>query len=83
MSDVSNDERVPRRDGGAGQGGGFLEAEVIGNADQAGLLEHDVFGQRAVDVAAQGAFDLGGSGRPVEPVLRKSSRRRGRPVATR
>ncbi len=36
-------------------------------------LSEDVFGECAVDVAAERAFDLGGSGRAVEPVLHEDA----------
>ena len=67
-------ERVPGGDGGAGECGGFFEAEMVGNADEAGLFEQDVFSEHAVDVAAERAFDVGGSGRAVEPVLHEDGR---------
>ena len=70
---VGGGERVPGRDGGAGQRGSFLKAEVVGNADQAGLLEQDVIGERAVDVTSQRALDLGRAGWAVEPVLHENA----------
>jgi hypothetical protein len=56
-------------DGGAGQRGRFLKAEVLGNAHQAGFIEHDVLGQHAVDVAAERTPRLGWGEGAVEPVL--------------
>ena len=71
--EAGRSERVPRGDGGARERGGFFEAEVIGDAHEAGLLEEHVFGECAVDVTAESAFDLGGSGRAVVPVLKKTA----------
>ncbi len=56
--EVAGAEGVPRGDGGAGQGGRFLVAHVLGEWDQAVFVEHDELGEGAVDVAAQGALDL-------------------------
>ena len=55
----ADDQRVPGRERRAGQGGGLLEAEMLGDADQAVLGKHDFLGEHAVDLAAQGGAGLG------------------------
>ena len=67
--EVGATESVPGGNAGAGECRGFFKAEVVGNADEAGLFEQDVFSECAVDVAAERAFYVGGSGRTLEPVL--------------
>jgi hypothetical protein len=46
---------------------------VLGDGYQAGLLDGDVLGQHAVDVAAESASGLGGGGWSVEPILHENS----------
>jgi len=57
----------------AGKCCGFVVTEVVGDPDEAGFLQQDVFGECAVDVAAERAFDIRGSGRPIEPVLHENA----------
>ena len=71
--EVGATESVPGGNGGAGECRGFFKAKVVGNADQAGFVEQDVFGEHAVDVAAERASDVVGSGRTVEPVLHEDA----------
>ena len=71
--EVAGGERVPGGDGGAGEGGGFLKAEVFGDGDDAGFLEEDEIGQHAIDVAAEGSFGAGGGERAVEPILHENA----------
>jgi hypothetical protein len=46
---------------------------VIGNLDHAVLVEQDLLGERAVDVAAERAFEFVGGGITVQPVLEKDA----------
>ena len=59
LIDPPKTSAVPGRDRRAGEGRRFLEAEVLGNAYQALLGQHDLLGQHAVDVAAKRGAGLG------------------------
>jgi hypothetical protein len=50
--DVAGSQRVPGRDGGAGQRGSLLKAEMAGHLDEAVLIQDHLFGEHAVDIAA-------------------------------
>ena len=67
------DDGIPGGDAGAGQGGGLLEAEVLGDLDHALFPKQNLLGERAVDVAAESAFELFRCGIAVEPVLEKDA----------
>jgi hypothetical protein len=53
--------------------GSVLKTEMIGNRDQSRLLEHDKVGQRAVDVAAQGAAGFRRGQGAFQPILHKDA----------
>jgi len=65
---------VPGCDPGAGQGGCLFEAEVIGNRHHAVLVEENLLGECAVDVATEGAFEFFRGGIAVQPMLEKGAR---------
>ncbi len=64
---------VPRGNAGAGQRRGFLIGKVRGNGHHAVFAQNNQFGEHAVDIAAQRAFDLRGVGLAVNPVLHKDA----------
>src|SRR5277367_2931163 len=66
-------DSVPCCDSSAGKCRGFFPSQVFGNLDQSILIEHDVFGQYAIDVAAERAALFGGIRRPVDPVLHEDT----------
>src|SRR5271165_166876 len=66
-------DSVPCCDSSAGQRRGFFPAQVFGNLDQSLLIEHDVFSQHTVDVAAERAALFGGIRRAVDPVLHEDA----------
>src|SRR5579863_3034263 len=70
---VARRERVPGRNRRTGQRGRLFVAEMARNRDQAILVENDLFGEHAVDVAAQCALHLHGRWRPVKPVLHEDA----------
>ena len=65
------DERVPGGERGAGEGGGFLEAEMCGRVDEAGFGEDAFGGEDAVDGAAERGFAGERLDLAVEPVLKE------------
>ena len=70
---------VPGGDGGAWQRvAASSKLRCSGMWHETGILEHDIFGQHAVDVAAQSAAGLGLGGRAVEPILHEDLRQRAR-----
>ncbi len=66
-------QRMPGGDGGAGQGGAFLEAQALRQTHHAVLLEHRELGQHAVDGAAHRRAEGGIVDRTAHPSLHEAA----------
>lgn len=64
---------VPRGDAGAGERRGFFVGEVFREADDAFVMEENVLGEHAVDIAAECGFGFFCGGRTIEPALHEDA----------
>ena len=64
---------VPRGDAGAREGGGLFVGEVFGETDDAFVMEEGVFGEHAIDVAAEGGFGFFCGERAIQPALHEDA----------
>jgi hypothetical protein len=63
---------VPGGDASTRQCGALLEAQMVGNGHEAGLPEHDLFSQHAVERAAEGAVHRSLAAGSVGPILEET-----------
>src|SRR5579885_641295 len=67
------DHCIPCCDSGAGERGGLLPGEMIGQGNDAAFGQDHIFGEHSVYVASEGAAEFRWRRRAVQPVLHKDA----------
>ena len=67
-------KRIPGGDGGTGERRRLLVGDVVGDQDEALLVEHDILRKYAVDRAAEGCAGMAGFHVAAHPALHENAR---------